>query len=71
MHVLRVSKYVIFRDNVRKGPHRKVTPANALVSDARDRNDVAGGSRLLALQLNQRALSKVVVIQFGLHNVVY
>jgi len=36
-----------------------------------DRNDAGGGSRLLALQLNQRALGKVVVVQFGLHNVVY
>ena len=28
-------------------------------------------SRLLALQLNKRALGKVVIVQFSLHDIVY
>jgi hypothetical protein len=54
-----------------QGTSQKGYPCKRVRQRCKDRNDAGSGSRLLALQLNQRALGKVVVVQFGLHNVVY
>jgi hypothetical protein len=50
----------------RKGCHCKYI----LVSDG-GMESTLKKSRLLALQLNKRALGKIVIIQFRLHNVIY